>query len=91
MAQKQDLWLPGMETNHLFVPEQVSDLLQIQIPVNSTDTEFEAMALVNDSSQAFIENEIDIDTYMDILDSVGIDPKFHLQEAAWVVANIFNY
>lgn len=91
MLKSQDLWLPGMDASHLFVPEKISDLLEIQIPINSTDEEFEAMILVNNSSQSFIKDEIDLDSYMDILDSVGIDPQFHLQEAAWAVANIFNH
>lgn len=91
MAKRQELWLPGMNANHLFVPETINDLLEIQIPVDSTDTEFEEMILINKSSQLFLENEIDLDFYMDVLDSVGIDPQFHLQEAAWVVANIFDY
>lgn len=88
---KQTLWLSGMEESHLIVPENISDLLEIQIPVDSTDGEFEEMMLVNRSGHLFLENEIDLDTYMDILDSVGIDPQFHLQEAAWIVANIFDY
>lgn len=91
MLQKQALWLPGMQEEDLAVPENVGDLLEIQIPVNSTELEFEEMTLVNESGHLFVENEIDLDTYMDILDSVGIDPQFHLQEAAWMVANIFNY
>lgn len=91
MLKKQDLWLPGMEADHLFMPEEISDLLEIQIPIESTDEEFESMILVNNSSKSFFKSEIDLDTYMDILDSVDIDPQFHLQEAAWVVANIFNY
>jgi hypothetical protein len=90
MSKKQELWLPGMQED-IYVPENISDLLEVEVDSNCTDSEFEGMILVNNSSQQFLDNELDLDTYLDILDSVGIDPYFHLQEAAWVVANLLNY
>ncbi|MEG4323606.1 MULTISPECIES: hypothetical protein [unclassified Microcoleus] len=88
---KQELWLPGMREDSLIVPEYISDFLEILIPANSTKSEWDEMVFVNKSGIEFMNGELDIDTYMDILDSVGIDPQFHLREAAWQVANLFNY
>lgn len=89
MSKKQELWLPGM--GDIYCPENVSDLLEVEVDVNCTESELEGMILVNNSSQKFLENGLDLDTYLDILDFVGIDPYFHLQEAAWVVANLLDY
>lgn len=88
---KNELWLPGMEEYSLIMPEDISDFLEILIPVDSCETEWNAMMLANQSAGDFISGSLDLDTYMDILDSVGIDPQFHLQEAAWQTANLFNY
>lgn len=91
MASKQELWLPGMDEQSLIIPEAITDFLEIQIPVNSTESEFQKMLLVNDSATKFLEGELDLDTYCDILEFAGLNPSFHLQEAAWQAANLFNY
>lgn len=91
MSLQKELWLPGMKEDSLIIPDEIKDFLEIQIPVNSTQLEWDQMVLVNQSGIEFLEGDLDLDTYMDILDSVGIDPQFHLQEAAWQAANLFNY
>ena len=91
MSLKKELWLPGMEEKNLIIPEDISDFLDIQIPVNSTESEFGKMLLVNDSGRQFLNGQLDLDSYLDILDYAEIDPFFHLQEAAWQAANLFNY
>lgn len=91
MSLKQELWLPGMEEKSLIIPDEIDDFLEIQIPVNSTESEFGKMLLVNDSGKKFLNGEMDLDSYLDVLDYAGIDPFFHLQEAAWQCANLFNY
>jgi hypothetical protein len=91
MSLQKELWLPGMKEENLIVPEGIEDFLDIQIPVNSTESEFEIMALVNQSGRNFLNGEIDLESYLDILDWASIDPFFHLQEAAWQVANLFDY
>lgn len=91
MSLQKELWLPGMEENILIIPEEISDFLEIQIPVNSTESEFEKMMLVNQAGKDFLEGKKDLDTYLDILEYAEIDPFFHLQEAAWQCANLFNY
>jgi len=88
---KKELWLPGMQEDTLILPEHISDFLEILIPVDATESEFDAMVLVNESGSNFMNGILDLDTYMDILDSVGIDPQFHLQDAAWQAANLLNY
>lgn len=88
---QNELWLPGMEEESLIIPENISDFLEILIPGNSCESEWDGMMLANQSAGDFIAGDLDLDTYMDILDSVGIDPQFHLQEAAWQAANLFNY
>ncbi|MEG4458912.1 hypothetical protein [Microcoleus sp. N9_A1] len=88
---KNELWLPGMDEKSLIIPEQISEFLEILIPADSTESEWDEMMLANKSGVDFMAGELDIDTYMDILDSVGIDPQFHLQEAAWQAANLLNY
>lgn len=92
MSLKQELWLPGMDTQTLVIPEEsIEDYLDIQIPVNSTETEFEKMVRVNKSNRDFLSGQLDLDTYLDILEWADLDPSFHLQEAAWQAANLFNY
>lgn len=80
-----------MQEDSLIVPEDISEFLEILIPVDSTESDWDAMMLANQSGASFIDGNLDLDAYMDILDSVGIDPQFHLQEAAWQAANLFNY
>ena len=91
MSLQKELWLPGMDEKSLIIPEQISDFLEIQVSVNSTEAEFDKMLLVNRSAQDFLNGVLDVDTYLDILDYAEIDPYFHLQEAAWQTANLFNY
>jgi len=91
MSHQKELWLPGMKEENLIIPDEIADFLDIQVCANSAETELEAMILVNNSGRSFLEGNMDLDTYLDILDSVGIDPFFHLQEAAWQTANLFNY
>ncbi|MEP6517453.1 hypothetical protein [Microcoleus vaginatus] len=91
MSLQKELWLPGMKEEYLIVPDAIEDFLEIQIPVNSAETEFEKMCLVNKSAKDLLNGTLDIDTYLDILDYAEIDPFFHLQEAAWQAANLFNY
>lgn len=91
MSLKKELWLPGMEEKTLIIPDEISDFLDIEIPVNGTESEFEKMLLVNDSGRKFLNGEMDLDSYLDVLDYAEIDPYFHLQEAAWQCANLFNY
>ena len=91
MSLKKELWLPGMEEKNLIIPEEISDFLSIEIPVDSAEAEFNKMILVNSSGRDFLNGEIDLDTYLDILDYAEIDPFFHLQEAAWQCANLLNY
>lgn len=91
MSLQKELWLPGMDEQTLIVPDEISDFLEIQIPVDSTEAEFSKMLLVNQAGKDFLDGELDLDTYLDVLDYAGIDPFFHLQEAAWQTANLFNY
>ena len=92
MSSKRELWLPGMDKQSLIIPENgINDYLEIQIPVNSTESEFQKMLLVNQSGTDFLEGKLDLNTYCDVLEFAGIDPSFFLQEAAWQVANLFNY
>ncbi|MEG4047821.1 hypothetical protein [Microcoleus sp. Pol17_C1] len=84
----KSLWLPGMEESMIFMPEEIEDLLCILPNSDATETEQDAALLVNKSSCKLLSNEIEVDTYMDILDSVGIDPIFHMQRASWVVSNL---
>ena len=90
MSLKQELWLPGMNEKNLIIPESIDDFLDIQVPINATESEFLKMLLVNQSGREFLAGKQDLDTYLDILDYAGINPFFHLQEAAWQVANLFN-
>ncbi|MEG3840029.1 hypothetical protein [Microcoleus sp. herbarium14] len=82
------LWLPGMDESMIFVPNDIEDLLCILPDSDATKSEQDLALLINKSSQEFLNREIEVDTYMDILDSVGIDPFFHIQRALWVVANL---
>ncbi|MEG4032074.1 MULTISPECIES: hypothetical protein [unclassified Microcoleus] len=91
MSLQKELWLPGMKEEYLVIPDKIEDFLEIQISLNSTDAEFEKMVLVNNSAQNMLNGTLDLDSYLDILDYAEIDPFFHLQEAAWQVANLFNY
>ena len=91
MSLKKELWLPGMSEQSLIVPEGINDFLEIQVPVHSTESEFQKMLLVNESATDFLNGNLDLDTYCDVLEFAGIDPSFHLQEAAWQTANLFNY
>lgn len=80
-----------MDEDNLFIPDDVSDLLEVSIPIESTDSEYDNMLLVNSSAQSFLSGETPTDCYLDILDSVGIDPVFHLQEAVWQIAKRLNF
>ncbi|MEG4964590.1 MULTISPECIES: hypothetical protein [unclassified Microcoleus] len=91
MSLKKELWLPGMDEANLIIPDEIEDFLDIQIPVNSTESEFQKMLLVNQSNRDFLNGDLDLDTYLDVLDYAEIDPFFHLQEAAWQIANLFDY
>jgi hypothetical protein len=82
------LWLPGMDESMIFMPEEIEDLLCIFPESDATQTEEEAAFLVNKSSCELLTNQIEVDAYMDILYSVGIDPHFHLQRALWVLSNL---
>jgi hypothetical protein len=82
------LWLPGMDESMIFMPEEVEYLLCILPESDATQTEEEAALLVNEASCKLLTEQIEVDTYMDILDSVGIDPHFHLQRALWVLSNL---
>ncbi|MEG4108998.1 hypothetical protein [Microcoleus sp. S13_C5] len=91
MSLQQELWLPEMDEKTLILPNAISDFLEIQIPIDSTEAEFNKMLLVNQSGTDFLEGNMDLDTYLDVLDYAEIDPYFHLQEAAWQTANLLNY
>jgi hypothetical protein len=82
------LWLPGMDESMIFMPEEVEDLLCILPESDATQTEEEAALLVNKASCELLTDQIEVDTYMDILDSVDIDPHFHLQRALWVLSSL---
>jgi hypothetical protein len=82
------LWLPGMDQSMIFMPEEVEDLLCIIPESDATQTEEEAALLVNEASCKLLAKQIEVDTYMDVLGSVGIDPRFHLQRALWVLSNL---
>ncbi|MEG4225533.1 hypothetical protein QUA35_06700 [Microcoleus sp. N9_B2] len=82
------LWLPGMDESMIFLPEEIEDLLCILPTSDATENEQDAALLVNKSSCELLTNQIEVDTYMDVLDSVGIDPRFHMRRALWVVANL---
>lgn len=71
--------------------DEISDFLEIEVPVNSTESEFGKMLLVNDLGKKFLNGEMDLDSYLDVLGYAEIDPFFHLQEAAWQCANLFDY
>jgi hypothetical protein len=86
--ESKDLWLPGMDESMIFMPEEVEDLLCIFPESDATQSEEDAALLVNKASCELLREQIEIDTYMDILDSVGIDPHFHLQRALWVLSNL---
>lgn len=86
--ESKDLWLPGMDESMIFMPEEVEDLLCILPESDATQSEEDAALLVNKASCELLREQIEIDTYMDILDSVGIDPHFHLQRALWVLSNL---
>lgn len=72
----------------IFAPSEFEDLLCILPDSDATESEENLALFVNQSSQQLLDGEIEIDTYMDILDSAGIDPIFHIQRAVWVVANL---
>ncbi|MEG4964940.1 MULTISPECIES: hypothetical protein [unclassified Microcoleus] len=82
------LWLPGMDESMIFMPEEIEDLLCILPHSDATKSEQDAALLVNKSSCELLKNQIEVDTYMDIVESVGIDPRFHMQRALWVVSNL---
>lgn len=82
-----NLWLPGMDESMLFVPEEVEDLLCVSTDSEATAHESKQAFLVNWSSDALLDGSLDIETYMDIVESTGLDPEFHLQRAVWVVSN----
>ena len=91
MSLQQELWLPGMTEANLIIPESIEEFLDIQVPLDSTESEFQKMILVNQANREFLDGKLDLDTYLDILDYAEIDPFFHLQEAAWQTANLFDY
>jgi len=82
------LWLPGMDESMIFMPEEVEDLLCILPESDATQTEEEAALLVNQAACHLLTEQIEVDTYMDIVDSVGIDPRYHMQRALWVLSNL---
>jgi hypothetical protein len=86
--EPKTLWLPGMDESMIFLPEEVENLLFILPESDATQTEEEAAFLVNKSSCELLTNRMQVDSYMDILDSVGIDPHFHLQRALWILSNL---
>jgi hypothetical protein len=86
--ESKTLWLPGMDESMIFMPEEVEDLLCILPESDATQSEEEAALLVNKASCELLREQIEVDTYMDILDSVGIDPHFHMQRALWVLSNL---
>lgn len=58
MLQKE-LWLPGMQEDTLILPERISDFLEILIPVDAKESEWDAMMLVNNSGSEFIDGNLD--------------------------------
>jgi hypothetical protein len=82
------LWLPGMNESMIFMPEEVEDLLCILPKSDATQSEEEAALLVNQASCQLLTGQIEVDTYIDTLDYVGIDPRFHMQRALWVLSNL---
>lgn len=88
ILDSKTLWLPGMDESMIFMPEEIEDLLCILPSSDATQSEQDAALLVNKSSCELLNKEIEVDTYLDIIDSVGIDPRFHIQRALWVVSNL---
>jgi len=86
--ESKTLWLPGMNESMIFRPEEVEDLLCILPESDATQTEEEAALLVNQAACELLTEQIKVDTYMDIIDSVGIDPRYHMQRALWVLSNL---
>ncbi len=86
--ESKTLWLPGMNESMIFMPEEVEDLLCILPESDATQTEEEAALLVNQAARELLTERIKVDTYMDIVDSVGIDPRYHMQRALWVLSHL---
>lgn len=83
----KDLWLPGMDESMIFIPEEVEDLLCI-FPETDATPEQEAAFLVNKASCELLAEQIEFDTYTDLLASVDIAPHFYVQRALWVLSNL---
>lgn len=66
----------------LWLPESAGELLVVTIDLSqSGDTEWDGMLLVNDAAFKWVNGLMDTGTYMDILESVGIDPENFVEEA----------
>lgn len=65
----------------LYLPEHCSDLVTVTIPSQFTETELETAQFINNSGELWLAGKLDTGTYMDILDSVEIDPIEFLDSA----------
>lgn len=73
----------------IWVPDNARDLLLVTIDLTqSGETEWEGMLLVNSAAGDWVNGRIDTGTYMDILESVGINPDSFIKEAERYVYNM---
>ena len=87
-----NLWLPGYDDSMLFNSvnqiESVTDLLLVQVEGACTESEFNDMILLNQGAVDFVDGNIPLDVYQDILHSCGINPEWWVGRAEWILANL---
>jgi hypothetical protein len=58
----------------LHCPDDLLDLLCVDIDGNATDSEFQSMILVNKTGRLWLNGDVDTEFYFDVLAEFGVDP-----------------
>lgn len=60
--------------NCLWTPDDLLDLLSVEVDGESIDSDFQGMITINKSGRLWLNGELDTATYYEVLDHFGINP-----------------
>jgi hypothetical protein len=65
----------------LWTPDDLLDLISVEVDGEADQSAIQGMHLINQSGRNWLDNQLDTETYLDVLASCGLDPYAFLDEA----------
>ena len=70
------------ERNGLWSPDDLLDLLSVDVPCNATDSELNSMILINKTGRLWLNGDVCTEYYCDVLAEFGVQPIEFLDEVS---------